>query len=115
MKFGVQVNCYRTTWDDIRASIEAMEAGALGLATSFAPTHVGVDGKPICSRVAEFSEFEAMASELGRLGRGVIEATLGAGFAFDQIYDFQRRLGVPVTYTALLAIPGLWQHGSAIH
>ena len=27
MKFGVQVNCYRTTWDDIRASIETMEAG----------------------------------------------------------------------------------------
>ncbi len=27
MNFGVQVNCYRTRWDDIRASIEAMEAG----------------------------------------------------------------------------------------
>ena len=27
MKFGVQVNCYRTTWDDIRASIESLEAG----------------------------------------------------------------------------------------
>ena len=25
MKFGVQVNCYRTTWDAIQASIEAME------------------------------------------------------------------------------------------
>ena len=25
MKFGVQVNCYRTTWEAIRASIEAME------------------------------------------------------------------------------------------
>ena len=27
MKFGAQVNCYRTTWDDIRASIETLEAG----------------------------------------------------------------------------------------
>ena len=41
MKFGVQVNCYGTTWDDIRASIETMEAGA-GIAsgsptTSFPP------------------------------------------------------------------------------
>ena len=27
MKFGIQVNCYRTTWDEIRASVEAMEAG----------------------------------------------------------------------------------------
>ena len=94
---------------------EAMEAGALGLATSFAPTHVGVGGKPICSRVGEFSEFERMAGELTRLGRGVIEATLGSEFAFDDIYDFQRRVGAPVTYTALLAIPGLWQHGSQVH
>ena len=94
---------------------EAMQAGAVGLASSFAPTHVGIGGKPICSRLAELSEFEALASELSRLGRGVIEATLGSGFAFDEIYDFQRRLGVPLTYTALLAIPGLWQHGSALH
>jgi alkanesulfonate monooxygenase SsuD/methylene tetrahydromethanopterin reductase-like flavin-dependent oxidoreductase (luciferase family) len=27
VKFGVQVNCYRTTWDEIRASIETLEAG----------------------------------------------------------------------------------------
>jgi N-acyl-D-aspartate/D-glutamate deacylase len=94
---------------------EAMEAGAVGLATSFAPTHVGVNGKPVCSRVGDFSEFEAMAGELSKLGRGVIEATLGTGFAYDEVYDFQRRIGVPLTYTALLAIPGLWQHGSSVH
>ncbi|MEM7410211.1 MAG: amidohydrolase family protein [Myxococcota bacterium] len=94
---------------------EAMQAGAVGLASSFAPTHVGIDGKPVCSRLAELSEFEALGKELAKLGRGVIEATLGEGFAFDTIYAFQRRVGVPVTYTALLAIPGLWQHGSKIH
>lgn len=27
MKFGVQVNVYRTTWDAVRASVEALEAG----------------------------------------------------------------------------------------
>jgi len=100
----------------MRTSVrEAMEAGAVGLATSFAPTHVGVGGKPICSRIGGVTEFEALAAELKQLGRGVIEATLGSGFAFDEIYDFQRRVGVPVTYTALLAIPGLWQHGAEVH
>ncbi len=94
---------------------EAMAAGAVGLATSFAPTHVGIGGRPICSRLAEFSEFETLAREVSRAGRGVIEATLGTDFGFDVIYDFQRRVGVPVTYTALLAIPGLWQHGSKVH
>jgi len=94
---------------------EAMRAGSVGLATSFAPTHIGVGGKPVCSRLAEISEFEALAQELAKAGRGVIEATLGTGFAFAEIYDFQRRVGVPLTYTALLAMPGLWQHGSRIH
>jgi hypothetical protein len=26
-KFGAQVSCYLTTWDDIRAVVETMEAG----------------------------------------------------------------------------------------
>jgi len=29
MKFGVQVNCYRTRWDDIQASIQTLEAATL--------------------------------------------------------------------------------------
>jgi alkanesulfonate monooxygenase SsuD/methylene tetrahydromethanopterin reductase-like flavin-dependent oxidoreductase (luciferase family) len=40
VKFGVQVNVYRTTWDDIRASIEALEAGrwhSLWFADHFLP------------------------------------------------------------------------------
>ena len=30
MKFGAQVGCYRTTWDEIRAVIDTMEAGRWG-------------------------------------------------------------------------------------
>jgi N-acyl-D-aspartate/D-glutamate deacylase len=93
---------------------ESIEAGAVGLATSFAPTHLGIDGKPVPSRFAELSEFEAMAKVLGELGRGVVAVTPGQGF-FREIYDFQRRVGVPVTYTALLAIPGFWQMGSKLN
>jgi len=93
---------------------ESMRAGAVGLATSFAPTHLGIDGKPIPSRIADFSEFEALARVLAELGRGVVAVTPGQGF-FREIYDFQRRIGVPVTYTALLAIPGFWQMGSKLN
>jgi N-acyl-D-aspartate/D-glutamate deacylase len=107
------------TEDEVQAMAgsvrEAMQAGALGLATSVAPTHVGIAGKPVCSRLAERSEFEALAKELSKVGRGVIATTLGPGFGFDEIYDFQRRIEAPLTYTALLAIPGLWQKGSAVH
>jgi N-acyl-D-aspartate/D-glutamate deacylase len=93
---------------------ESMRAGAVGLATSFAPTHLGIDGKPVPSRFAELAEFEAMAGVLRELGRGVVAVTPGAGF-FREIYDFQRRVGVPVTYTALLAIPGFWQMGAKLN
>ena len=47
MKFGVQVSCYRTTWDDIRASIETLEAGrwnSLWFADHFLPPSPGVPG-----------------------------------------------------------------------
>jgi N-acyl-D-aspartate/D-glutamate deacylase len=93
---------------------ESLEAGAVGLATSFAPTHLGIDGKPVPSRLADFAEFEAMARVLAALRRGVVAVTPGSGF-FREIYAFQRRVGVPVTYTALLAIPGFWQMGSRLN
>jgi N-acyl-D-aspartate/D-glutamate deacylase len=93
---------------------ESIERGALGLATSFAPTHLGIDGKPVPSRFAELSEFEALARVLAEVGRGVVAVTPGPGF-FREIYDFQRRVGVPLTYTALLAIPGFWQMGAKLN
>ena len=94
---------------------EAIDAGAAGLATSFAPTHIGMNGKPVPSRQAELREFETLAGELGRRGRGVLQATIGQNFGFDELYEFQRRIGRPLTYTALLAIPGFWQFGSERH
>ena len=47
MKFGVQVSCYRTTWDDINASIQALEAGrwnSLWFADHFLPPSPGSPG-----------------------------------------------------------------------
>ena len=44
MKFGVQVGCYRTTWDDIHTSIETLEAGrwnSLWFADHFVPPSPG--------------------------------------------------------------------------
>jgi N-acyl-D-aspartate/D-glutamate deacylase len=82
---------------------EALDAGALGFATSQAPTHVGYAGRPVPSRAATFAEIETLASCLGDVGRGVMQATIGRGFFLDEMATIQKRTSRPVTWTALLA------------
>jgi N-acyl-D-amino-acid deacylase len=82
---------------------EAMDAGAAGFATSFAVTHLGADGRPIPSRWADRAEVEQLCRAVADTGRGVIGINgTSDGLRFEQIYDMQLELGVPVTWTALL-------------
>ncbi|HVT76758.1 MAG TPA: amidohydrolase family protein [Acidimicrobiales bacterium] len=85
---------------------EAMDAGAAGVATRRAITHLGADGRPIPSRVAERDELEALFGAVGRSGRGVVAVNGGEGFGFTDCYKVQPRIGAPITYTALLTFPG---------
>jgi len=89
---------------------EAVAAGAIGFATSKAPTHVGYAGRPVPSRVAEFAEVLEIAGALGELGRGVIQATAGPGLFFSEFVDLANETGRTVTWTALLA--GMMGKGS---
>jgi len=81
----------------------AIDAGAVGFATSKAPTHVGYAGKPVPSRVAEWTEIQGLADVLGETGRGVVQATVGPGMFFEEFAALARSSGRPVTWTALLA------------
>ncbi len=85
---------------------EAMEAGAAGFATSFAGTHNGDGGRPVPSRFSEPQELEALCRAVAESGRGVIEVTPGENLALPDIYELQKRVGRPFTYTALLTFPG---------
>jgi|SRR6185312_3853374 len=82
---------------------EALDAGAVGFATSKSATHVGYGGKPVPSRLADFSEIRAIAGALGEAGHGVMQATTGKGLMFDEFAELSRETGAHVSWTALLA------------
>lgn len=96
---------------------EAMDAGAVGFATSFAVTHRGADGRPIPSRWADRTEIEALCNAVAVTGRGTVGINGAAeNLRFEQIYDLQISLGVPFTYTALLtSSTGSHMKALAIH
>jgi len=81
---------------------EALRAGALGFATSKAPTHVGYAGRPVPSRAASLEEIETLADCLAAAGHGVMQATIGMGLFTDEFAAISKRIGRPVTWTALL-------------
>ena len=84
---------------------DAIDAGAAGLATSFAMTHRGADGLPIPSRFATREEFEALIGVLGQKRRGVVSIAPGEQVGIDDMYALQPQVGVPFTYGALLTFP----------
>jgi N-acyl-D-aspartate/D-glutamate deacylase len=88
----------------MRAIVDgALHAGAIGFATSKAPTHVGYGGRPVPSRLAEFEEIRRLVGALGDAGAGVFQATLGGGLFLDEFELLARETGRPITWTALLA------------
>lgn len=91
---------------------EAMAAGALGIASSKAPTHVGYEGRPVPSRLAELAELQALASAMAESGRGILQATAGPGLFLDEFRTLARATGRPITWTALLA--GMLGPGSGV-
>jgi N-acyl-D-aspartate/D-glutamate deacylase len=55
------------------------------------------------SRAATLEEIDTLASCLGDVGRGVMQATIGRGFFLDELAAIQQKTARPVTWTALLA------------
>ncbi len=84
---------------------EAMDAGAVGFATSFAATHLGADGSPIPSRWADRHELEVLFKAVADSGRGIIGVNGGDNLTLRENYALQKQIGIPFTFTAVLTQP----------
>ncbi len=56
---------------------EALDAGAIGLASSFSPNHAGFGGRPMPSTIASDAELRALAQPLAEKKRGIFVMATG--------------------------------------
>ena len=84
----------------------ALRAGAIGLSTSRSEHHETSDGRPVASRIANWSELRALAGVMSRLGVGILEGGSEAILspdpelrdeALEEMRGIAVDLGVPLT------------------
>ncbi|HEY2213697.1 MAG TPA: amidohydrolase family protein, partial [Acidimicrobiales bacterium] len=93
---------------------EAMAGGAIGFASSSSPTHNGDRGRPVPSRVSDINELRALLQPLRGNARGVVALLPGGVMTHQQVFELQREIGRPFTWTALLTVKGYPYHEKVI-
>ena len=97
-----------------QAVAEAMDGGAIGFATSDSPTHNGDHGRPVPSRVGGLDELRALLDPLRERQRGVVAMLPGGVITHPDVFELQRHVGRPFTWTALLTIQNFPYHERVI-
>ena len=86
-----------------RLAREAMEAGALGFASSRLSIHKTADGDSIPSFDADVAELEAICAGMADAGTGIFQIVLDAFVGWDREYEVIERVvrssGRPATFT----------------
>lgn len=82
---------------------QAMDAGAVGFATSVSKVHVGYSGRPVPSRLADFDEMLELARAVGEAGHGLIHYNVGREPLWQAYEQLHAASGRPVVWTSLLA------------
>ncbi len=85
--------------------VDAMQAGAVGFATSTSPAHNGHGGLPMPSRLADEAELRTLVTSLGDSGRGVFMLTKGGQSTPAFLESLAAESGRPVVVAALLHNP----------
>ena len=86
-----------------RLAAEAMDAGAVGFATSVSKVHIGYSGRPVPSRLAGFDEMLEIADAVGRSGHGLIQYNVGRDLRWEEYEALVAKSGRPLVWTALLS------------
>ncbi|MEO5841164.1 MAG: amidohydrolase family protein [Acidimicrobiales bacterium] len=109
---GAEAAFSRAATDDELAEIcrvvaEALQAGAIGISTSQAPSHQGPQGKPVPSRFADKREIRALVKTLAENRKdGIIEITYGPLLEIEEVAQLSAEFGVRITWGSVL--PGLF-------
>lgn len=93
---------------------QSIAAGAMGFASSASPTHNGDHGRPVPSRLAGVPELRTLLEPLRARGRGVVALLPGGVIDHEDVFDLQRQIGRPFTWTALLTVKGYPYHEAVI-
>jgi N-acyl-D-amino-acid deacylase len=88
----------------VRLVREAMDAGAIGFASSFSPNHSGWQGRPMPSTIAPDRELRALVGVLGEVGRGVFMSATGARATPEYMEDLARATGRPMFISTVLSM-----------
>lgn len=83
---------------------EAMDAGAIGLASSFSPNHSGYGGRPMPSTIATEAELRALTGVLGEVGRGVFMSATGSRLTPQAMEAIAAQTGRPAYISTVLTM-----------
>ncbi|HEY6966129.1 MAG TPA: amidohydrolase family protein, partial [Burkholderiales bacterium] len=93
---------------------EALEAGAIGFASSFSPNHAGWAGRPMPSTVASDLELKALTSELKRKNRGIFVMATGPRATPEYMEAIAADTGRPAFMVTVLTMYNDAEPGKAI-
>jgi len=83
---------------------EALDAGAIGFASSFSPNHSGWGGQPMPSTIATDGELRALAAVLGEKQRGVLVMATGPRATPQFMESLAAATGRPAFIVTVLAM-----------
>jgi N-acyl-D-amino-acid deacylase len=83
---------------------EALDAGAIGFASSFSPNHAGWAGKPMPSTIASDAELSALVEPLGEKRRGVFVMATGPRGTTEYMEKIAADTGRPAFMVTVLTM-----------